>query len=199
MYSKIDDEKRQSSSTLSIVGDSTSRKSSAEEKEINKSLIKSSLSVEEPSNSNLSSNASNATINKKEMKCKKDLNEELLGKLASVSKEDNNFLSSTFTHDSSQTESEDSPLVQRRRKTMDCSKEMPKFNIEMPVKEELEQQQQEQNEQKRPLTPSIKETPPDDSINEAELNSNDLIYDENRLSLQSTKMRPVIKSASASS
>ena len=209
MYSKLekdsDDKPTKSSSTLSIMDDSNSRKSSAEEKEINKSLIRSSLSVEEPHPS--------TSISKKEIKCKKDLNDELLSKLAVndellLNSSGSKFLNaiSSFTPDSSQTESEDySPLMQRRRKTIDSNKDMPKFNIELPVKEELQNTKQSgsnANEQKRPLTPSIKETPPDDSTNEEqESNSNEdnnsLCYDENKLSL-STKVRPVIKSASAS-
>lgn len=201
IYSKLekdldDDKPTKSSSTLSIsIMDDSSRKSSAEEKEISKSLIKSSLSVEEP------------PVAKREIKCKKDLNEELLSKLTGNEELcGGKYLSamSGFTPDSSQTESEDySPLMQRRRKTMDCNKEpMPKFNIEMPVKEESEGTAA--TNEKRPLTPSIKETPPDDSTNEeVESNSNEdntsLIYDENRLSLSSSgKARPVIKSASAS-
>lgn len=196
IYSKLgndldDDKPTKSSSTLSIsVMDDSSRKSSAEEKEISKSLIKSSLSVEEPSAA------------KREIKCKKDLNEELLSKLTGNEELSGKYLAAGFTPDSSQTESEDySPLMQRRRKTMDSNKEMPKFNIEMPVKEELESTAA--TNEKRPLTPSIKETPPDDSNNEeVESNSNEdntsLVYDENRLSLSSGKARPVIKSASAS-
>ena len=78
--------------------DDSSRKSSAEEKEISKSLIKSSLSVEDP------------PVAKREIKCKKDLNEELLSKLTGNEElGSGKYLTalSGFTPDSSQTESED--------------------------------------------------------------------------------------------
>ncbi|KAK4337224.1 hypothetical protein RND71_043730 [Anisodus tanguticus] len=90
-----------------------------------------------------------------------------------------------FVTDSNQTESSD--------KLIDSIKESKEENYL-----KTEENNQSENE-KRPLTPSIKETPPDDSNNEEKDNSGEenKSYDENKLSLL-TKIRPVTKSASAS-
>lgn len=75
-----------------------------------------------------------------------------MNRLVGKDAKDEKFL----TPDSSQTESEDySPLMQRRKKATD--KEMPKFNIQMPVREE---QHPENTAEKRPITPSIRKIPP---------------------------------------